>query len=78
MRFLALVVLLVAAAAAAAVAAVVGRRLVRRHRWVRRLERSEFEVEAGVAEGRLAAATGEALMQHLEGLRRECSRGAGD
>jgi len=75
MKFLALVVLLVAAAA---VAAVVGRRLVRRHRWVRRLERSEFGVEAGVAEGRLAAATGEALMQRLEGLRRECSRGAGD
>ena len=72
MKFLALVVLLVA------VAAVVGRRLVRRHRWVRRLERSEFGVEAGVAEGRLAAATGEALMQHLEGLRRECSRGTGD
>jgi len=75
MKFLALVVLLVAVAA---VAAVVGRRLVRRHRWVRRLERSELGVEAGVAEGRLAAATGEALMQHLEGLRRECSRGAGD
>jgi hypothetical protein len=75
MKFLAMAVLLVGAVA---VAAVVGRRLVRRHRWVRRLERSELGVEAGVAEGRLAAATGEALMQHLEGLRRECSRGVGD
>ena len=63
---------------ASVLAASVGRRLVRRHRWVRHLERSEIGVEAGVAEGRLAAATGEALMQRLEGLRRECSRGGGD
>jgi hypothetical protein len=75
MKFLAMAVLLVAASA---VAAAVGRRVVRRHRWVRRLERSELGVETGVAEGRLAADTGEALMQHLEGLRREISRGAGD
>jgi hypothetical protein len=75
MKLLMMAVLLVAGSA---VAAVVGRRVVRRHRWVRCLEQSEFRVEAGVAEGRLAAATGEALMQHLEGLRRECSRGTGD
>ncbi len=75
MKLLIVAVLLVAGSA---VVAVVGRRVVRRHRWVRRLELSELGVEAGVAEGRLAAATGEALMQHLEGLRRECSRSAGD
>jgi hypothetical protein len=75
MKFLAMAVLLVAASA---VAAAVGRRVVRRHRWVRRLEWSELGVETGVAEGRLAADTGEALMQHLEGLRREISRGTGD
>jgi len=75
MKLLMIAVLLVAGSA---VAAVVGRRVVRRHRWVRRLDQSEFRVEAGVAEGRLAAATGEALMQHLEGLRREISRGTGD
>ena len=75
MKLLMMAVLMVAGSA---VAAVVGRRLVRRHRWVRRLEQSAIGVEAGVAEGRLRATTGEALMQHLEGLRRECSRGTGD
>jgi hypothetical protein len=75
MKLLMMAVLLVAGSA---VTAVVGRRLVRRHRWVRRLEQSAIGVEAGVAEGRLRATTGEALMQHLEGLRRECSRGTGD
>ena len=75
MKLLMMAVLL---AAGSAVAAVVGRRVVRRHLWVRRLERSELGVETGVAEGRLAADTGEALMQHLEGLRREISRGTGD
>jgi hypothetical protein len=75
MKLLMMAVLLVAGSV---VAAAFGRGLLRRHRWVRRLERSESGVEAAVVEGRLAAATGEALMQHLEGLRRECSRGAGD
>jgi len=75
MKLLMMAVLLVAGSV---VAATFGRGLLRRHRWVRRLERSESGVEAAVVEGRLAAATGEALMQHLEGLRRECSRGAGD
>ncbi len=75
MKLLMLAVLLVVGSG---VAAAVGRRLLRRYRWVRRLERSESGVEAAVVEGRLAVATGEALMQHLEGLRRECSRGAGD
>jgi hypothetical protein len=74
MKLLMVVVLLVGVSA---VAATVGRRLVRRYRWVRRLEQSESAVESAVAEGRLGADTGHALMQHLEGLRRECSRGRG-
>ena len=59
--------------AASVVAATVGRRLVRRYRWLHRLDQSEFAVESAVAEGRLGADTGHSLMQHLEGLRRECS-----
>ena len=72
------VVLLVLLVAASIVAATVGRRLVRRYRWMQRLEQSESAVESAVAEGRLGADTGHALMQHLEGLRRECSRGRGE
>jgi membrane protein implicated in regulation of membrane protease activity len=72
------VVLLVLLVAASLVAATVGRRLVRRYRWTHRLEQSESAVESAVAEGRLGADTGHALMQHLEGLRRECSRGRGE
>jgi len=72
------VVLLVLLVAASIVAATVGNRLVRRYRWMHRLEQSESAVESAVAEGRLGADTGHALMQHLEGLRRECSRGRGE
>ena len=72
------VVLLVLLVAASIVAATVGRRLVRRYRWMHRLEQSESAVESAVAEGRLGADTGHAVMQHLEGLRRECSRSRGE
>lgn len=61
------------------VAMVVGvlvlRRLVRRFRRIRRLERATAGVSRAMADGRLAATTGEALRQHLDGLRRACSRG---
>jgi hypothetical protein len=43
---------------------------LRRRRTVRRLERAESEVAEAVEGGRLARPTGEALLQHLEGLRR--------
>jgi HAMP domain-containing protein len=49
--------------------------LVRRYRRLRRLERATGDVSRGMADGRLAAETGEALLQHLDGLRRACSRG---
>lgn len=75
MKLLAAIVVLLAASAVAAVA---GRRLVRRYRRLRRLEQSESAVESAVAEGRLGADAGYALMQHLEGLRREISRGRED
>ena len=78
MHLVMVVVLLVLLVAASIVAATVGRRLVRRYRWMHRLEQSESAVESAVAEGRLGADTGHALMQHLEGLRRECSRGRGE
>ena len=48
--------------------------ILRRHRRVRRLEDSVAGVAKAVADGRLPRATGEVLLQHLEGLRRECSR----
>jgi Flp pilus assembly protein TadB len=73
-----LLVLLVLLVAASVVAATVGRRLVRRYRWMHRLEQSESAVESAVAEDRLRADTGHALMQHLEGLRRECSGSRGE
>jgi hypothetical protein len=68
------VVLAVAFAAALAAAAAAGRRLLRWRRLQRRLACASAEVAAAMADGRLARATGEALLQHLEGLRRE--RGA--
>ena len=46
--------------------------LVRRIRLARRLERAESRVEEAIADGRLTTATGEALLQHLDGLRRAC------
>jgi hypothetical protein len=42
---------------------------------LRRLDRAESVVADAMADGRLAIATGEALLQHLDGLRRACIRG---
>lgn len=50
------------------------RGLARRFRRLRRLDRAWADVIEAMADGRLAAATGEALLQHLEGLRRACIR----
>jgi HAMP domain-containing protein len=65
--------------AVALVAMVVGvlalRWLVRRFRRLRRLERATVGVSRAMADGRLTATTGEALRQHLDGLRRACSWG---
>ena len=55
--------------------ALVLRGLVRRFRRLRRLERAEVGVAEAMADGRLSATTGEALLQHLDGLRRACVRG---
>ena len=63
-----------AGVAAAGAAAAVAVPLLRRRRRVRRLEDSEASVAKAVADGRLPRSSGEALLQHLEGLRRECSR----
>jgi len=71
------VVLMIVLVAAAAVGGEIFRRAIRRHRWTRRLEKAEVGVAAAVADGRMLAVTGEALLQHLEGLRRVCS-GAGE
>jgi hypothetical protein len=61
--------------AGAAAAAAVLRAPLRRWLTVRRLERAESEVAEAVEGGRLARATGEALLQHLEGLRRSIAGG---
>jgi hypothetical protein len=63
--------------AAAAIAAAAGWRILRRLRRVRRVERAEASVARSLAEGRLSRATGEVLLQHLEGLRRESSGSSG-
>ncbi len=57
------------------IGALILRGLVRRFRRLRRLERAETGVVEAMADGRLSAATGEALLQHLDGLRRACVRG---
>jgi hypothetical protein len=49
--------------------------LVRRFRRLHRLEGAAEAVSRAMADGRLAAGTGEALLQHLDGLRRACSWG---
>ena len=64
---------LLAVAGAAGAAAVIAVPFLRRRRRVHRLVDSEASVAKAVADGRLPRATGEALLQHLEGLRRECS-----
>lgn len=48
------------------------RGLVGRLRLVRRLDAAEKVVAEAMADGRLATSTGEALLQHLDGLRRAC------
>jgi hypothetical protein len=57
------------------VGALVLRRLVRRFRRIRRLERATAGVSRAMADGRLSRITGEPLLQHLDGLLRACSRG---
>ena len=59
--------------AAVGLTAMSARVILRRRRRVHRLETSEAGVAKAVADGRLPRATGESLLQHLEGLRRECS-----
>jgi type II secretory pathway pseudopilin PulG len=49
--------------------------LVRRFRRLHRLEKAAAAVSRAMSDGRLAAGTGEALLQHLDGLRRVCSWG---
>lgn len=48
---------------------------LRRRRALRQLGSAESEVAEAVADGRLARSTGEALLQHLEGLRRSIAGG---
>ena len=64
---------LLALVVGAGLAAVCLRPILRRRRLVLRLLRSEASVAKAVADGRVSKATGEMLLQHLEGLRRECS-----
>ncbi len=61
--------------ATAIVASAMIRRAIRRHRRIRRLVRAEETVALAVSDGRISTATGQALLQHLEGLRRECTDG---
>jgi hypothetical protein len=67
-----MVIALLAVAVSVVVAGAVLRPLFRRRRWCRQLLAAGSEVQAAMADGRIAADTGEALLQHLEGLRREC------
>ena len=69
--------LMAIALAAVVVGALIVRGLIRRLRLLRRLDRAEGEVAEAMADGRLATPTGEALLQHLDGLRRACVRGGG-
>jgi hypothetical protein len=64
---------LLAGVVAAAAAAAFAVPFLRRRRRVRRLEHAEEGVAKSLADGRLSRATGEVLLQHLEGLRRESS-----
>ena len=67
--------LVVAAILVAFVAGLAFRWFARRFRRLRRLERAAGAVSRAMSDGRLAAGTGEALLQHLDGLRRACSWG---
>jgi HAMP domain-containing protein len=69
---MALIVAMVSAAVV--VGMLILRGLVRRFRRLRRLERAAESVAEAMADGRLTAAAGEALLQHLDGLRRACVR----
>jgi hypothetical protein len=66
---------LVAVIVLAVTAAVVWRPSLKRRRWRRQLQAAACEVEVAMADGRIAAETGEALLQHLDGLHRACSDG---
>lgn len=57
------------------IGALIARGLFRRMRLLRRLDRAEAVVAEAIADGRLATSSGEALLQHLDGLRRACVRG---
>jgi len=57
------------------VAVLVGSAWWRRRRRLSRLAAATAEVEAAVSSGRLPQSIGEALLQHLEGLRRACAGG---
>ena len=57
----------------AVAAAVFIRKTAKRARRLRRVRRCEASVATSMKEGRLLPATGEVLLQHLEGLGRECS-----
>ena len=59
------------------VLALILRGLARRIRCMRRLDRALGDVAEAMSDGRIPNATGEALMQHLDGLRRSCVRGRG-
>ena len=72
MKALAVLLLFVGLAAGGAI---LGRIGFRRASRIRRLESAETEVVAAVADGRLERESGEAMLQHIEGLRRECSAG---
>jgi hypothetical protein len=72
------VVLAVVLVAAAAIGGAIVRPIIRRFRRIRLLVRAEDSVAAAVADGRMPTATGQALLQHLEGLRRICSGGGED
>ncbi|MFV2072442.1 MAG: hypothetical protein ACC742_07285 [Thermoanaerobaculales bacterium] len=54
-------------------AVLLGRSGWRRRRRLSRLLAAAVEVEAAVSDGRLPRSTGEALLQHLEGLRKACA-----
>jgi hypothetical protein len=69
---MALIVAMVSAAMV--VGMLILRGIVRRYRRLHRLERAAESVTEAMADGRLTAAAGEALLQHLDGLRRACVR----
>jgi hypothetical protein len=74
MKEVALVVMLVVVVA---VGGAFVRLAIRRYRRIRSLERAETSVAAAVADGRMSTVTGQALLQHLEGLRRVSRAGEG-